>query len=63
MKPLSDNDDRMRVEPWVALVRDQVKSLNFGIVQIVVHGGRVVQIERTEKVRFAHPIAESETQK
>jgi hypothetical protein len=47
-------------ESWLEIVRRQVGSLNFGVVQIVVHGARVVQIERTEKVRFANPIALSE---
>jgi len=37
---------------WVSLVRSQVKSLRFGIVQIVVHDSRVVQIERTERLRL-----------
>ena len=44
---------------WLEVVRRQVGSLNFGVVQIVVHGARVVQIERTEKVRFVNPIAAS----
>ena len=39
-------------DSWVDVVRRQVGSLNFGVVQIVVHGARVVQIERTEKVRL-----------
>ncbi len=34
------------------LVQQQVGSLRFGVVQIVVHEGRVVQIERTEKLRL-----------
>jgi hypothetical protein len=44
---------------WLELVRRQVGSLNFGVVQIVVHASRVVQIERTEKLRFADPAAVS----
>ena len=44
-------------ESWLEIVRRQVGSLNFGVVQIVVHGARVVQIERTEKVRLSNPIA------
>ena len=39
-------------ELWLETVRSQVASLRFGIVQIVVHDSQVVQIERTEKVRF-----------
>lgn len=37
---------------WVELVRDSVKGLRFGVVQIVVHDAKVVQIETTEKVRI-----------
>jgi hypothetical protein len=44
---------------WLEIVRRQVGSLNFGVVQIVVHSSRVVQIERTEKLRFTDPIAVS----
>jgi len=39
-------------QPWLPIVRQQVDSIRFGVVQIVVHDGRVVQIERTEKVRL-----------
>ena len=37
---------------WLQIVQQQVGSLRFGLVQIVVHDNRVVQIERTEKVRL-----------
>ena len=40
---------------WDDIVRQQVKSLKYGVVQIVVHDGKVVQIERTEKVRLDRP--------
>jgi hypothetical protein len=50
----------MKVDPqlteeergWLSIVQRQVRSLRFGVVQIVVHNGRVVQIERTEKLRL-----------
>ncbi|HXT12346.1 MAG TPA: YezD family protein [Candidatus Angelobacter sp.] len=41
---------------WLEIVRRQVISLNFGMVRIVVHGARLIQIERTEKLRLEHPI-------
>ena len=44
--PTEDESD------WLAIVRQQVQSLRFGVVQIVVHNGAVVQIERTEKFRL-----------
>ena len=38
---------------WVAIVREKVAGLRYGVVQLVVHDGRVTQIERTEKTRLA----------
>jgi hypothetical protein len=43
---------------WIGLVRQKVESLRFGVVQLVVHDGRVTQIERTEKTRL--PISHDE---
>ena len=37
---------------WIALVREKVEGLRFGVGQLVVHDGRVTQIERTEKTRL-----------
>jgi len=37
---------------WLAVVKKKVESLNFGVVQIVVHNRRVTQIECTEKTRL-----------
>lgn len=37
---------------WIALVRSKVRDLRFGVVQLVVHDGRVTQIELTEKMRL-----------
>jgi hypothetical protein len=39
-------------EHWLKIVQQKIASLQFGVVQIVVHDSRVVQIERTEKVRL-----------
>ena len=36
---------------WLNLVREQVDSLHYGVVQIPLHNSRVIQIERTEKLR------------
>jgi hypothetical protein len=43
-KPTNQSD-------WFESIRQQVASLRFGVIQIVVHEGRVVQIDRTEKIR------------
>jgi hypothetical protein len=37
---------------WLELVVQQVKSLRYGVVEIVVHDSRVIQIEKTERVRL-----------
>ncbi len=40
---------------WLEVVRRQVNSLRYGVVQIVVHDGQVTQIEKTERVRLDKP--------
>jgi hypothetical protein len=42
---------------WLGLVREKVGTLKFGVVQIVVHDSKVVQIERTDKTRLDAPSA------
>jgi hypothetical protein len=56
MKP-TDNTAKsetaaQRQDAWIETVKSHVSSLRFGVVQIVVHDARVVQIEKTEKIRF-----------
>jgi len=50
LKPLA-------VAPWLAVVTDSVKSIRYGVVQIVVHDSKVVQVECTERTRFEVPQA------
>jgi hypothetical protein len=52
--PASLDHSSVPVPPpdWIALVREKVEGLRFGVVQLVVHDGRVTQIERTEKTRL-----------
>jgi hypothetical protein len=40
---------------WLELVVQHVKSLRYGVVEIVVHDSRVIQIEKTERVRLDKP--------
>jgi hypothetical protein len=50
---MSNLANQKKTEPsWVQIVQKQVSSLRFGVVQIVVHDSRVVQIECTQKVRL-----------
>ena len=51
----ADPVDRIAVEEqaqWLEALAPWVASLRFGVIQLVVHEGRVVQMERTEKVRL-----------
>jgi len=41
-----------RKSAWLELIAESVKGIQYGSVQIVIHDGRIVQIERTEKRRF-----------
>jgi hypothetical protein len=40
---------------WLRVVQQKVETLRYGVVQLVVHDGRVTQIERTEKTRIPAP--------
>ena len=40
------------VEDWLAYVQAKVESVKFGSLQIVVHDGRITQVESTEKFRL-----------
>ena len=37
---------------WLEVVRRQIGSLRYGVVQIIVHDSQVTQIEKTERVRL-----------
>ncbi len=45
---------------WLRVVQQKVETLRYGVVQLVVHDGRVTQIERTEKTRIGAPAANSQ---
>ena len=51
--------EELTLPPWVAIVADRVKTMRYGVVQIVVHDSKVVQVERTERTRFDVPGAAS----
>lgn len=54
---ISTNNASTRVVggDWMELVARQVGSLRYGVIQIIVHDGRVIQIEKTEKARLERP--------
>lgn len=54
------------LEAWLAIVKQKVEALRFGSVQIVVHEGRVTQVESTEKTRLPDipaPVAKASSRK
>jgi hypothetical protein len=44
-------------EPWIDVVRRKMGAMRFGSVQLVIHEGRVTQVESTEKTRLAEPVS------
>jgi hypothetical protein len=47
-----DDERKNRIPEWLKLIEESVESLKYGVVQIVVHNAKVVQIEKTEKLRI-----------
>lgn len=52
------NNERKLNETEIQIL-DAIQAIKFGAVEIVIHDCKVVQIERTEKIRFgaktSHP--------
>jgi hypothetical protein len=44
---------------WLEVVRQQVGTLRYGAVQIIVHDAQVTQIEKTERVRLGKTRAQT----
>jgi len=46
-------------DPWnrdlEKVLRELLKSFRFGAVTLVVQDGRVIQVDKTEKIRFNRP--------
>ena len=39
-------------DPGTAAVLNALRGLRFGSIEVVIHNGRIVQVERREKVRI-----------
>ena len=39
-------------------LRLALQAIRYGTIELVIHNGRVVQLERREKVRFEHEVTE-----
>jgi hypothetical protein len=43
-------------------LRQALRSIRYGTIELVIHNGRVVQLERREKVRFEHEVTDPRRQ-
>lgn len=48
-------------EVWQERILNQVSGMQYGQVVITVHDGRIVQIDRTERMRFEPTPAQKQT--
>ena len=56
MKRLSDTQDAAPLDEALAKrILDAVTSLRYGTVEITIHDGRIVQIDRRERTRIEYP--------
>lgn len=58
MEPLNPSMEISRTEIDKQLLNhvfQAIKSIKYGYVQITIQNGQVVQIDRTEKIRFHEP--------
>mgnify|MGYP000877282309 CR=1 FL=1 len=49
---MSSTSPKSEVPSWIDIVLQKVGAMRFGSVQIIVHEGRVTQVESTEKTRL-----------
>ena len=60
---MNQPNDETEPESWLDIVKRKVEAMRFGSVQIVVHEGRVTQVESTEKTRLPGDSGSSFTKK
>jgi hypothetical protein len=48
----TDQSETPTKELWEQIVSQRIGRLRFGVIQLVVHEGRVTQVETTEKTRL-----------
>ncbi len=51
-QPTVDQPKHSPVNTWLRVVKEQVEAINFGSVENTVHDSKVVQVQRTEKLRL-----------
>lgn len=55
-EPRADDEQRLPLLPTElqSLLKEALKGMRYGQVILIVQDGKVVQIDRTEKVRLTH---------
>lgn len=56
-----NGDQNLNNVNWLEIVRQQVGSLRYGVVEIIVHDAKVTQIEKTERLRLDKPASETQS--
>lgn len=46
---------------WFSTIREALKGLRYGTIQLTVHEGKLVRIERVERIRLPHPLEDDPT--
>jgi hypothetical protein len=53
------DSDALRLAPAILhALKEALGTIRFGVVELVIHDGRVVQLERREKVRFESEVSD-----
>lgn len=51
------NKSVSEVDEAIVRLREALETIRFGSVEFIIHDGRVLQIDRKEKLRFDQPVS------
>jgi hypothetical protein len=52
-RPKAPHPPKPSVAVPIEAIEEAIAGIRFGVVQLIIQDGRVVQIDKTEKIRFA----------
>ena len=56
--PENGRENPIRIPPdLLRELEEALRSIRYGTIELVIHDGRVVQLERREKVRFTSEVS------
>jgi hypothetical protein len=50
-----ERKDEAYLDVWLDKIKEAMKGLKYGSIQIIIHDSKIMQIDRTEKHRFQNP--------